>query len=143
MQKQSFFLVAFTLMALAACTKKDANDLVFKLDTPFLLEQGAAIPWDGNSAVQVRFGRVVSDSRCPIDAICVWAGRAEVELTFIQPGSTLTDTLVLGELVGTDKTDTATFGSYTVQLSKVLPDALSGVEISQEDYKVELRVKKQ
>jgi hypothetical protein len=33
-----------------------------------------------NSVVRVAFGQVVEDSRCPIDAMCVWAGNAMVEL---------------------------------------------------------------
>lgn len=31
-------------------------------------------------AMRVVFARVVEDSRCPIDAICVWEGNATVEL---------------------------------------------------------------
>lgn len=33
------------------------------------------------SSVKVRFNRVVEDSRCPINARCVWAGNAKVSLT--------------------------------------------------------------
>jgi hypothetical protein len=34
----------------------------------------------------VTFERVVSDSRCPIDAVCVWMGDAVVELELIAAG---------------------------------------------------------
>jgi len=142
MQKHTFFLFALILVAAIACTKKDASDAGFKLGTPFSLKQGETSPWEGSDAVQVRFDRVVEDSRCPTDVVCVWAGRAEVELTFTHPGGTQTDILVLGETAGTDKTDQAVFGAYTVQLIKVLPDALSTVEIPQAQYTVELVVRK-
>lgn len=33
-----------------------------------------------NSVVRLTFGLVVEDSRCPIDAVCVWQGNAMVEL---------------------------------------------------------------
>lgn len=33
-----------------------------------------------NSVVRLAFGLVVEDSRCPIDAMCVWQGNAMVEL---------------------------------------------------------------
>lgn len=33
-----------------------------------------------NSVVRLAFGLVVEDSRCPIDAVCVWQGNAMVEL---------------------------------------------------------------
>ncbi len=36
--------------------------------------------------VTVRFTRLVSDSRCPPTAICVWAGDATVELMLREPG---------------------------------------------------------
>jgi len=142
MQKQRFSLIALAVLALAACTKKDAADLAFKLDTPFFLDQGHSIPKEDDNAVQVRFNRVLDDSRCPIDAICVWAGRAEVEVTFTQPGSVLTDTLMLGDFSGTTKTDLASFGAYSVRLLEVSPDALAGVTIPQENYAVKLVVKK-
>jgi len=142
MQKQLFFLIVLGLLATASCTKKDSADLAFKLNTPFLLNQGASIPWEDNSAVQVRFNRVLGDSRCPIDVVCVWGGIAEVEVTFFQPGSTLTDTLVLGDFSGTTKTDLANFGLYSVRLLQVSPDALANVTIPQEDYVVKLEVKK-
>ena len=142
MQKQLFSLIVLALLAIAACTKKDNTDPAFKLDTPFLLNQADSIPWEDDSAVQVRFNRVLGDSRCPIDVMCVWAGLAEVELTFSQPGSTLTDTLVLGDFSGTTKTDLATFGVYSVRLLQVLPAPLSTMTIPQEDYVVKLEVKK-
>jgi len=33
-----------------------------------------------NSVVRLAFGLVAEDSRCPIDAVCVWQGNATVEL---------------------------------------------------------------
>lgn len=40
--------------------------------------EGAVVP---GTEVRVTFEGVLGDSRCPIDAICVWAGDAEVALT--------------------------------------------------------------
>ncbi|WP_414937229.1 hypothetical protein [Amycolatopsis sp. cmx-11-51] len=36
--------------------------------------------------VSIRFARLVSDSRCPADTVCVWEGEAVVELTLAEPG---------------------------------------------------------
>lgn len=47
---------------------------------PVTLAPGEAVLVE-QSAVRVRFVRVVEDSRCPRDVTCVWAGRAVVELT--------------------------------------------------------------
>ncbi len=34
----------------------------------------------GGSVLRLAFVRVLEDSRCPVDAMCVWAGNAAVEL---------------------------------------------------------------
>lgn len=34
----------------------------------------------GGSVLRLAFGQVLEDSRCPVDAMCVWAGNAAVEL---------------------------------------------------------------
>ncbi|MDP2955338.1 MAG: hypothetical protein Q8N53_02865 [Longimicrobiales bacterium] len=34
----------------------------------------------GGSVLRIAFGQVLEDSRCPVDAMCVWAGNAAVEL---------------------------------------------------------------
>ncbi len=49
------------------------------LGTPFALKlgQSAVVP----GGLTVRFDAVVSDSRCPIDAICVQAGEARIAMT--------------------------------------------------------------
>lgn len=50
---------------------------LIKLETPFALKIGASaklVNWS------VTFVRVVSDSRCPPNVDCVWAGDAVVEL---------------------------------------------------------------
>ena len=47
-------------------------------DQPFDLRAGQSAVVPGG--LKVTFDRVVSDSRCPIDAICVWAGEAVIAL---------------------------------------------------------------
>jgi hypothetical protein len=39
----------------------------------------------GNTGITVTFAAVEGDSRCPIDALCVWAGDAEVRIDFRAP----------------------------------------------------------
>ncbi len=48
------------------------------LGRPFDLRVGESAVVPGG--LRVAFDRVVSDSRCPIDAICVWAGEAVLAL---------------------------------------------------------------
>ena len=47
--------------------------------TEMTLKVGQELPV-GGSVVRILFARVVEDSRCPIDVVCVWEGNALVEL---------------------------------------------------------------
>jgi hypothetical protein len=58
-----------------------------KLGKPFKLERGAGYEFLGlyaKAGIKVHFLRVVSDSRCPINAECFWAGDAELEFSIKQ-----------------------------------------------------------
>ncbi|MCE9603069.1 MAG: hypothetical protein K8S21_12770 [Gemmatimonadetes bacterium] len=71
------FLVACLLVA--GCGSPTAVDREFVLGEPFWLAQGdRAVSTDGSTAT--RFVAVVSDSRCPPEAVCVWAGEVTVDI---------------------------------------------------------------
>ncbi|MBK6932384.1 MAG: hypothetical protein IPH12_16625 [Saprospirales bacterium] len=140
MKKIALLVSATGLLIAIACQHKDAN-LFFKLDTPFSLDQGNLAVWEENDAVQLRFEKV-TDSRCPVDAQCVWAGRVELELTFIQPGDTQTTTLILGDPAGTTFTDQAVFGDFLVKLLDVKPHPTVNQPNPFDHYTIQLEVKK-
>lgn len=47
--------------------------------------------------VTLRPTRVVEDSRCPMNARCIWAGRVVLETTVIESGRSQVRNLILGE----------------------------------------------
>jgi hypothetical protein len=58
-----------------------------KLGKPFKLKRGAGFEYLGlyaKAGIKVYFLRVVSDSRCPINTECFWAGDAELEFSIKQ-----------------------------------------------------------
>jgi hypothetical protein len=58
-----------------------------KLGKPFKLERGAGYEFLGlyaKAGIKVHFLRVISDSRCPINTECFWAGDAELEFSIKQ-----------------------------------------------------------
>ena len=116
--------------------------MTFQLDKPFFIAVEENWTWEDDAAVQVKFNRILGDSRCPADAICVWAGRAEAEIIFEQPGGSVTDTLAFGDFSGSTHTDQAHFGNYTVQLLSVLPIPKTTQTIQPGDYKLQLEVRK-
>ncbi|MBL7775390.1 MAG: hypothetical protein JNK89_05275 [Saprospiraceae bacterium] len=141
MKIYSIFLLTFSLLLMVACDKKDGI-LSFKLDTPFELKIGESATLEDQADVQIRFDKVLSDSRCPIDAECVWAGRAEIEVTFFQEGQSATTTLIMGDHTGTGYTEKAVFGIYTVTLKAVRPEPKADQPIPVGDYRIELEVSK-
>lgn len=143
---KNFLFVLLAAVLLAASCKKDpaqngCQDVVFQFprDT-FDLCQGHIAALAGNGGASIRFDAVTADSRCPIDALCVWAGRADVKLRLQQNGATESRTVSLGDLSGPGVSDQASFGNLNVQIIAVQPDALSGQPIEQEEYKIKLVV---
>lgn len=71
------------LAALAACGDGQPGgpltDLQPKLNEPFALEIGQSALFL-EPAVTITFEAVPSDSRCPIDATCIWSGDGVVQL---------------------------------------------------------------
>jgi hypothetical protein len=82
---------------------------------PFELKAGAtsALP-DGS---RLTFNRVQSDSRCPMDAICVWAGDASIAIT-IRPGNGAAQS---HELHTQPTGSQITYGAYTIALTALAP----------------------
>ena len=72
--------------------------------------------------------RVTEDSRCPINARCVWAGRITVETRVDGAGWRETVPLSLGE--------TATARGYTLALVSAEPGQMAGgPEVKPQDYR--------
>ncbi len=80
---------------------------------------------------RIRFEKVLQDSRCPSDVVCVRAGEVIVELT-IGDGSTETVSLQPGQ--------SAVRGRYTVILVAVDPYPKSTQRIEPSQYRATLRV---
>ena len=75
---------------------------------------------------------VVEDSRCPMNARCIWAGRVRVQMLWIRGnGERQPFEVTLGE--ATPLAD----GSIT--LESVRPDRMTNVELKPEDYRFAFR----
>lgn len=92
--------------------------------------QGYAVPFD----VAVQVGelvvtpkRLVEDSRCPMNARCVWAGRVVVTTRIQGPGFSEKADLTLGEPFGTHGKMLALVGAR--------PEKTTQAEIAPRDYR--------
>lgn len=78
--------------------------------------------------------KVESDSRCPANANCVWAGTTTVRGEFVDKTGTTTKVIELGK--------TSTFGSVTVTLTEVAPQSITTQTITDTEYRFTLSVQK-
>jgi hypothetical protein len=104
------------------------------LGQPFELHAGtSAIVEDG---VRVMFQRVRSDSRCPLDALCIQAGEAIVVLTLSQPAAAQVEQ----ELRTTPAFSEVSYLSYVIRLVALAPYPRSTQQIRPEEYVATLTV---
>ena len=118
------------VFALAASALIGACTLVPPPNSTLPQPQGYAVPFE----VPVRVGdlvvtpkKLVEDSRCPMNARCVWAGRVVVTARIVGPGFSDTADLTLGEPFGTN--------GKMLALVSVQPEKTTQAEIVPRDYR--------
>ena len=88
------------------------------------------------NGLALSFVKIISDSRCPINANCVWEGEATVELAIGD------QTLTLSLHAGHPEKSTGKAGDYTVKLLEVSPYPELGKDIPAGAYEIKLEVTK-
>ncbi len=124
------------LLLIASCNQ----DSVWVIDIPsnqeFTLKLGEQASID-NANLFVRFIDVVEDSRCPINARCIWAGNGKIALEIQKPNADK----ITATLNTTLQPQTAVYHSYEIQFKQLRPEPIAGSEIKPEDYRATLVVK--
>jgi hypothetical protein len=115
-----------------ACAAHPAQPSV-PLGSLFELRYGTSATLQG---LKLTFDGVKSDSRCPQDAVCVWAGEAVVTLTMSRSGGAR----VQQELRTTPVMSEASYLAYRVKLVALAPYPRSAQQIRSEDYVATLAV---
>jgi hypothetical protein len=120
-----FWPVVFLLIA--GCSGPTAPDRVPKGE-PFDLRVGeSALTTDD---LRIKFDTVRSDSRCPMDALCVRAGEAVIAVTVARVG----EVGVGRELDTTPARSSTTYLNFTITLSSLQPYPRSDRQIQSADY---------
>lgn len=125
-------LIVFSFVGVAACSSPTAPTQA-PVGQEFSMRPGSTVFIQG-STTAIRFQRVVLDSRCPMDAICVQAGEAVVALGLSSGGSTVDRELSTGF------DNRLTFGAYQIALVRVDPYPRSATTIPSADYRAVLLV---
>ena len=131
------------IAALAACsssTSSEVNATSQNSQTATQQELGRAFAMKIGESVtlndlRLTFRSVEGDSRCPIDAVCVWAGDAEIALKIEQAGNAAV--AALHTTLDPKKTD---WDGYTIALVGLTPDRKSNAGIDTADYRAEIVV---
>jgi hypothetical protein len=106
------------------------------LGTPFDLKVGSSAVAPGG--LTIRFDSVPSDSRCPINAICVQAGEGVVALTLSAPR-----TRGAREVTTAPNRSEISFDDYLIKLSALQPHPFAGHPTPPGDYVATLTVTRQ
>jgi hypothetical protein len=130
---RSLFVVLVACLALAACSDSDGptEPTGPTLGQAFMLRAGESVTLRGEP-VRITFESILSDSRCPITALCVWAGEARGRF-FLSVGVGSPHPFELTTL----EERTAEVSGYRVRLDFVLP-ASTGTPIPPGDYVAQL-----
>ena len=130
------------IAALTACSSSATSELSGPPDTNQTTTQrevGKATLKIGESIVindlRLTFKSVESDSRCPIDAVCVWAGDGEIALKVEQ--GTQTAVAALHTMLEPKKTS---WNGYTISLVSLTPTRRASVAVDPADYRAEVVV---
>ena len=120
------FLVLLAITMIAACSSPTSPDVV--AGTPFDLDVGAtATLADG---LRIRFERVRADSRCPLDALCVRAGEAIIDVTL----SASNGSAEVREMRTDAPGSRISHGQHTIHLTALVPFPRSTQQIDPRDY---------
>ena len=81
----AFLLLTATSLAYG-CASTAQTTVPFRDGEVFTIERGGSAA-NADRSLIVRFDAVTADSRCPIDAYCVWAGQLTVRIGVLAPDS--------------------------------------------------------
>ena len=105
----------------------------------FKLKAGRVVTLDGGR-LRVRFVRVSSDSRCPVDVTCVWAGNAELLLEVGGSRWKGKQALRLNTNASPERPGEGRYGRYTLKLTGLAPRPHSTRKIAPGAYVATLLV---
>lgn len=135
MKNISLLFIVLISFGLSAC-KKDPPMPPFKffdgIGTLSVEQSGLFYLKDTTMPIELKFIRVVSDSRCPEGAQCFWAGAISVEI--------LLDKSVSMVIPSID--NPIIYKGYKIIIISATPYPKSGSIIRESDYKVEFKIYK-
>ena len=150
MKLQNILVLCFLIFSLSSCSPETANNTPqsVSIGTPFQMNVGEVVSFDEGH--YLTFARVASDSRCPVNAQCIWQGEATIVLIpYDGKSSAEVDTIYPEVSLSTQTTDAFTYLApekdrntfgYVVSLNSLSPTPEVGKEIQESDYVATLTI---
>lgn len=101
------------------------------------MQQGEQVVFGDRS---VKFKEVVSDSRCPKDVTCIWAGEAKVLIEVFEKNRFVEEKLVVINSGNVPLNFSAEDISYSISSLELLPYPSSKNKTSGQDYTLKIQV---
>lgn len=130
-------VLIFCLLAATGCDETAATGPSVPLNQQFTLAPGEAASIDG-TGVRVQFIRVMADSRCPADALCIWVGDATVHLRVFAGAATSDYDLH----TASSEQSSIEHGGMRISLVQLQPYPFSHRTIQPSDYRATLEVRR-
>ncbi len=126
-----FIVLLAGIISIGSCSKED--DLIQKMEVN--LEEEFELKMNeeaivSETSLSLKVINVLEDSRCAVDAICVWEGQTKLEIEIIDHQVTTTKEIIYR--AGKDLT--LEFGDYIFSLTHVTPDNQIDEVIELDDY---------
>jgi hypothetical protein len=130
-------VLVFCLLATTGCDEKAATGPTVPVNQQFTLAPGEAASID-RTGVRVQFIRVMADSRCPADALCIWVGDATVHVRVFEGAASSDYDL---HTANSEQT-TIEHGGMRISLVQLQPYPFSNRTIQSSDYRATLEVRR-
>jgi hypothetical protein len=129
--------VAFCLLAATGCDEKASTAPTVPVNQQFTLAPGEAASIE-ETGLRVQFIRVMVDSRCPADAVCIWVGDATVHVRVF--GGPATSDYDLH--TANSEQSTIEHGGMRISLVQLQPYPFSNRTIQPSEYRATLEARR-
>lgn len=112
----------------------------FDQDFRLVMGEKAMVTAADGTSMEIRFVRVVGDSRCPRGVECIWEGEAEVELEIHREDRGGADTTVTVHTASSRNRNFEPIPGGWVELMSLSPYPADGIDLDPSEYVATLRV---
>ncbi|MEI7735886.1 MAG: hypothetical protein WCI49_10490 [Ferruginibacter sp.] len=111
-----FFATATLLIAITACTKNKTEAADPSKVTLSNCSKAAV-----NTSAYICFDSVVSESRCPIGVVCIWAGYVMIKTSFHENGNTHSFRMMIPYIKGLGAANDTAINGYRIVFKDLTP----------------------